>query len=64
VATHTPVMLIEENGEWTITGHISKGNAQRQTFDGHENTLLIFKGPHAYISPHGTRAPDARTLGR
>ena len=50
VATHTPMILNEENGEWTITGHISKGNTQWQTFDGHENTLLIFKGPHAYIS--------------
>lgn len=50
VATHTPTMLNEENGEWTITGHISKGNAQWKTFDGHENTLLIFNGPHAYVS--------------
>ncbi|SDK40635.1 negative transcriptional regulator, PaiB family [Lacicoccus qingdaonensis] len=50
VATHTPMMLNEENGEWTLTGHISKGNGQWQTFDGHENTLLIFKGPDAYIS--------------
>lgn len=50
VATHTPMMLNEENGEWTITGHISKGNTQWQTFDDYENTLLIFKGPHAYIS--------------
>lgn len=50
VATHTPMILNEEDGEWTITGHISKGNTQWQTFDDHENTLLIFKGPDAYIS--------------
>lgn len=49
-ATHTPVILNEEDGEWTITGHISKGNEQWKTFDGHEDTLLIFNGPHAYIS--------------
>lgn len=50
VATHTPMMLNEENGEWTITGHISRGNTQWKMFDRHENTLLIFKGPHSYIS--------------
>lgn len=49
-ATHTPVILNEEDGEWTITGHISKGNEQWKTFDGHEDTLVIFKGPDAYIS--------------
>lgn len=50
VATHTPMMLNEKNGEWTITGHIAKGNTQWQTFDGHEDTLIIFKGPDSYIS--------------
>ena len=51
VATHTPMMLNEENGEWILTGHVSKGNEQWRTFDENENTLLIFKGPDAYISP-------------
>lgn len=50
LATHTPMILNEEDGEWTITGHISKGNPQWKTFDEHENTLIIFKGPDAYIS--------------
>lgn len=50
LATHTPMILNEEDGEWTITGHISKGNEQWKTFDDHENTLIIFKGPDAYIS--------------
>ncbi|CAM4190660.1 FMN-binding negative transcriptional regulator [Lacicoccus alkaliphilus] len=50
-ATHTPMMLQEdEAGEWTITGHISKGNDQWKSFDDHENTLIMFQGPHAYIS--------------
>ncbi|MCD2138539.1 FMN-binding negative transcriptional regulator [Salinicoccus halitifaciens] len=50
-ATHTPMILEEDAaGEWTITGHISKGNDQWKSFDGHENTLLMFQGPHAYIS--------------
>lgn len=50
-ATHTPMMLQEDAaGEWTITGHISKGNDQWKSFDDHENTLLMFQGPHAYIS--------------
>jgi transcriptional regulator len=50
-ATHTPMMLQEDSaGEWTITGHISKGNDQWKSFDDHKNTLLMFQGPHAYIS--------------
>ncbi len=50
VATHTPMILNEADGGWTVTGHISKGNPQWKTFDDHENTLLIFQGPDTYIS--------------
>jgi transcriptional regulator len=51
VATHTPVEVVEdEDGRLTIYGHISRANPQWKTF-GEQEVLLIFQGPHTYISP-------------
>ncbi len=50
VATHTPVEVVEEMGGLTVYGHISRANPQQKTFDGQE-ALIIFQGPHTYISP-------------
>lgn len=50
-ATHIPLELEEdENGEEVIYGHVSKANAQWKQFNEAEEVLLIFNGPHAYIS--------------
>jgi transcriptional regulator len=49
-ATHLPLQ-IEVNGEQIIvSGHVAKTNPQWQGFDNAES-LAIFGGPHAYISP-------------
>jgi transcriptional regulator len=51
IATHTPVEIVEnENGNITVYAHISRANQQWKTFDKQE-ILLIFQGPHTYISP-------------
>lgn len=51
IATHIPVEVTEnEAGNLTVYGHISAANPQRKTLDGQE-ALLIFQGPHTYISP-------------
>jgi transcriptional regulator len=51
VATHTPVEVIEgHTGEISIYGHMSRANAQWKTF-GSQEVMLIFQGPHTYISP-------------
>lgn len=50
IATHLPVeVTITENGEWTIFGHMSRANPQWKSFNG-QKLLLIFQGPHTYIS--------------
>jgi transcriptional regulator len=49
-ATHLPLMVEERSDELVITGHLAKPNAQWQGFAGAES-LVIFGGPHAYISP-------------
>lgn len=49
IATHLPLQLLKEGDAFYITGHMAYANPQWKTFDG-ENVLVIFQGPHAYIS--------------
>jgi transcriptional regulator len=50
VASHIPLVVTAENGQVGLTGHLAKANPQWQLFDQGES-LAIFTGPHAYISP-------------
>jgi transcriptional regulator len=52
VGTHIPLHL-EKNGEGqdVLMGHISRGNEQKYTLTDGARVLVIFPGPHAYISP-------------
>src|SRR5512141_2277845 len=50
LATHLPVEVVEEDDGLIIYGHMSRLNPQWRTVGGQE-TLLIFQGPHTYISP-------------
>jgi transcriptional regulator len=50
-ATHLPVLLDTEHGEYgSILGHVARANPQWRTLESQE-TLIIFQGPHAYVSP-------------
>ena len=50
VATHLPLVVEEADGGVRLTGHVAKANPHWQTFGAGE-ALVIFQGPHAYISP-------------
>jgi len=51
-ATHLPFLLEPENGEHgTLLGHVARANPHWQAFDGTREALVVFQGPHAYISP-------------
>ncbi|WP_026679418.1 FMN-binding negative transcriptional regulator [Fictibacillus gelatini] len=50
LATHLPLDIREEEGKIFATGHIAYGNRQKKTLDPNREVLLIFQGPHAYIS--------------
>ncbi|MFJ5794361.1 FMN-binding negative transcriptional regulator [Bacillus atrophaeus] len=50
IATHLPLQLMKEGGTYYITGHIAYGNPQWRTFETCEDVLVMFQGPHAYIS--------------
>jgi transcriptional regulator len=50
--THIPVILDRISGAYgKILGHISRQNPQSQTFDGSHTAVIVFRGPHGYISP-------------
>ncbi len=50
--THIPVLLDRTAGRYgKILGHISRQNPQSRTFDGRHTGVVVFRGPHGYISP-------------
>jgi transcriptional regulator len=50
--THIPVILERSAGKYgTIYGHVSRQNPQGGTFDGQHAAVIVFRGPHSYISP-------------
>jgi len=50
-ATHLPLMLDRTRGAYgTLVGHLARANKQWKTF-GDSEVMVIFNGPHAYISP-------------
>jgi len=50
--THIPVWLERTAGAYgTIHGHISCQNPQSSAFDGRQTGVVVFRGPHGYISP-------------
>jgi transcriptional regulator len=52
MGTHIPLLLGKNAaGEDTLTGHISRGNEQKYSLTDGSKVLVIFAGPHAYVSP-------------
>jgi transcriptional regulator len=50
-ATHLP-LLVDESGEHIVVqGHMARANAHWKSMQESEESLVIFHGPHAYISP-------------
>ena len=51
VASHLLIGILEEGETLFINGHMSRANSQWKTFDKNPEVLVIFQGPHTYISP-------------
>ncbi len=49
MATHLPLMLHTERN--VLIGHLARANSQWKSFDSAREVLVIFQGPHTYISP-------------
>jgi len=50
IATHLPFVIEERDEKLFLVSHMAKANPQWQSF-GNNEPLIIFQGPHAYISP-------------
>ncbi|MCB0106850.1 MAG: FMN-binding negative transcriptional regulator [Caldilineaceae bacterium] len=50
-ATHVPVTIAERSDAMVIRGHLAKANPQGRELATQQEVLVIFQGPHAYISP-------------
>ncbi len=51
-ATHLPVLLDSERGEHgVLIAHVARANPQWKSFESDQEVMVIFQGPHAYVSP-------------
>lgn len=51
-ATHLPFMIDPGRGpHGTLIAHMARANPHWRAFDGAAPSLVVFTGPHAYISP-------------
>lgn len=50
-ATHVPVVAREHDGIVTIAGHVARANVHWRALQTAPEALVIFQGPHTYISP-------------
>jgi transcriptional regulator len=50
-ATHLPLLVDEAGDQLVIQGHMASANAHWKSMKEGEESLVIFHGPHAYISP-------------
>jgi len=51
-ATHLPFLLDETCGSrGTLLAHMARANPHWHCFDGKTEALIVFAGPHGYISP-------------
>jgi transcriptional regulator len=51
-ASHLPLILAADEGPYgTLFGHMPRANTQWRDFDASQEMLVIFQGPHTYVSP-------------
>jgi transcriptional regulator len=50
-ATHLPFLIDETGDQIVVQGHMARANAHWKSMKEGEESLVIFHGPHAYISP-------------
>ena len=50
-ASHLLMEVVEAGDEWFVNGHMSRANLLWKTFEKSPEVLIIFQGPHTYISP-------------
>jgi len=51
VASHLLMEIVEDGANLFVNGHMSRANSLWKTFEKNIEVLVIFQGPHTYISP-------------
>ena len=51
VASHVPVILDRSQPVAVLRAHFARANEHWHAFDGSSEALIMFQGPHAYVSP-------------
>ncbi|WP_024852159.1 FMN-binding negative transcriptional regulator [Hydrogenovibrio kuenenii] len=62
--THLPLTYEptnDENGKGKVIGHMARSNPQWQHLAEGQRALVVFEGPHAYISPTWYQSPGVPT---
>lgn len=57
-ATHVPVVIRETGDRLILRGHVAKANPHWRYLEQEPHCLMIFHGPHAYISPTNYATPE------
>ena len=50
VATQAPVFIEEQDGRKILRGHIMRNMDHHKAFVANDNVLVVFTGPHTYVS--------------
>ncbi len=50
VATQAPLFIESREGRWVLSGHIMKETDHHKAFLHNDNVLVVFNGPHTYVS--------------
>lgn len=58
-ATHIPILVSQDLK--SISFHVAFANPIKQFFDANPDALVIFQGPHSYISPRWYTEPNVPT---
>lgn len=61
LATHIPVLTEGDSSEFRLFAHIANHNEQLEYLKDGEEALVIFHGPHAYVSSSWYREKDIST---
>lgn len=59
VATQVPAFLEERDGRFVLSGHLMRNTDHHKAFVHNHNVLVVFSGPHVYVS--GTWYSDPHT---
>jgi len=61
VASHIPLLSREDAGAWMLEGHVARPNEQSGHIVEGRRALVVFQGPHSYVSPTWYENPGVPT---